>query len=78
MLPDCRNKPVQLPVVVVPPNPSTDRAPRMGWVQVLLPVMIYTAGPISGAHFNPLVTPVFMMARMQVRPSLQACHVVLS
>lgn len=35
-------------------------------VQVLLPVMIYTAGPISGAHFNPMVTSVFMMARMQV------------
>ena len=28
--------------------------------------MIYTAGPISGAHFNPMVTSVFMMARMQV------------
>ena len=35
-------------------------------MQVLLPVMIYTAGPISGAHFNPMVTSVFMMARMQV------------
>lgn len=35
-------------------------------VQVLLPVVIYTAGPISGAHFNPMVTSVFMMARMQV------------
>ena len=35
-------------------------------VQVLLPVMIYTAGPISGAHFNPMVTSVFVMARMQV------------
>jgi len=32
----------------------------------LLPVMIYTAGPISGAHFNPMVTSVFMMASMQV------------
>ena len=35
-------------------------------LQVLLPVMIFTAGPISGAHFNPMVTSVFMMARMQV------------
>ena len=35
-------------------------------MQVLLPVMIFTAGPISGAHFNPMVTSVFVMARMQV------------
>ena len=43
--------------------------------QVLLPVMIYTAGPISGAHFNPMVTAVFVMARMQVSPHLVLpCH----
>lgn len=35
-------------------------------MQVLLPMMIYTAGPISGAHFNPMVTSVFVMAKMQV------------
>lgn len=35
-------------------------------MQVLLPMMIYTAGPISGAHFNPMVTSVFVMARLQV------------
>ncbi len=48
-------------------------------VQVLLPVMIYTAGPISGAHFNPMVTSVFMMARMQVLlfTTLTASHFIL-
>jgi len=48
-------------------------------VQVLLPVMIYTAGPISGAHFNPMVTAVFMMARMQVLllTTLTAPHFIL-
>ena len=40
-------------------------------MQVLLPVMIFTAGPISGAHFNPMVTSVFVMARMQVMICLQ-------
>ncbi len=46
-------------------------------MQVLLPVMIYTAGPISGAHFNPMVTSVFMMARMQVLllTTLTASHI---
>lgn len=39
-------------------------------MQVLLPMMIYTAGPISGAHFNPMVTSVFVMARLQVSYSL--------
>ncbi len=48
-------------------------------VQVLLPVMIYTAGPISGAHFNPMVTSVFVMARMQVLllTTLTASHFIL-
>lgn len=51
-----------MPKVPSPPNTGADV------VQVLLPVVIYTAGPISGAHFNPMVTSVFMMARMQVLP----------
>lgn len=47
----------------------------MGAHMVLLPVMIYTAGPISGAHFNPMVTSVFMMARMQ-SVSSGVCYIV--
>ncbi|KAK9815773.1 hypothetical protein WJX72_009249 [[Myrmecia] bisecta] len=31
---------------------------------VLIPVMIYTAGPVSGAHFNPMVTATFMATRL--------------
>ena len=46
-------------------------------VQVLLPVMIYTAGPISGAHFNPMVTSVFMMARMQVHHLAPAVQIFI-
>ena len=52
-----------LPVMPKEPSPPNTGADV---VQVLLPVVIYTAGPISGAHFNPMVTSVFMMARMQV------------
>lgn len=35
-------------------------------LQVLLPIVIYTAGPISGAHFNPMVTSVFVATRLLV------------
>ncbi|KAA6417977.1 MAG: hypothetical protein FRX49_12059 [Trebouxia sp. A1-2] len=58
---------------------GSDAALTMGLIMgahlVLLPVMIYTAGPISGAHFNPMVTSVFMMARMQ-SVSSGVCYIV--
>ncbi|DBA90629.1 TPA: hypothetical protein ACH3X1_003857 [Trebouxia sp. C0004] len=58
---------------------GSDAALTMGLIMgahlVLLPVMIYTAGPISGAHFNPMVTSVFMMARMQ-SVSSGVCYII--
>ena len=42
-------------------TPTTDHC-----LQVLLPIVIYTAGPISGAHFNPMVTSVFVATRLLV------------
>ena len=35
-------------------------------MQVLLPLLIFTFGPISGAHFNPVVTVTFMAQRAMV------------
>lgn len=35
-------------------------------VQVLLPLLIFTFGPVSGAHFNPMVTATFMATRAMV------------
>lgn len=34
--------------------------------QVLLPLLIFTFGPVSGAHFNPMVTATFVATRMMV------------
>ena len=50
-------------------TPITDHC-----LQVLLPIVIYTAGPISGAHFNPMVTSVFVATRMLVSPFWTGLH----
>ncbi|KAL3145082.1 hypothetical protein ABBQ38_001694 [Trebouxia sp. C0009 RCD-2024] len=58
---------------------GSDAAMTMGLIMaahmVLLPMMIYTAGPISGAHFNPMVTSVFVMAKMQSLSS-GVCYII--
>lgn len=36
------------------------------WMQVLLPLLIFTFGPISGAHFNPMVTATFVATKAMV------------
>lgn len=38
--------------------------------QVILPLLIFTFGPISGAHFNPMVTSVFVATKRMVGSSL--------
>ena len=38
--------------------------------QVILPLLIFTFGPISGAHFNPMVTSVFVATKQMAGPSL--------
>ena len=38
--------------------------------QVILPLLIFTFGPISGAHFNPMVTSVFVATKQMVGSSL--------
>ena len=33
---------------------------------MILPLLIFTFGPISGAHFNPMVTSVFVATKQMV------------
>ena len=35
-------------------------------MQVVLPLLIYTFGPVSGAHFNPMVTATFVATKALV------------
>lgn len=35
-------------------------------LQVLLPLLIFTFGPVSGAHFNPMVTAAFVASKAMV------------
>lgn len=37
---------------------------------MILPLLIFTFGPISGAHFNPMVTSVFVATKQMVGSSL--------
>jgi len=37
-------------------------------VQVLLPLLIFSFGPVSGAHFNPMVTATFVATKAMVLP----------
>lgn len=37
--------------------------------QVILPLLIFTFGPISGAHFNPMVTACFVATKKMVCPA---------
>ena len=36
---------------------------------MILPLLIFTFGPISGAHFNPMVTACFVATKQMVRPA---------
>ena len=49
---------------------------RDTFAQVILPLLIFTFGPISGAHFNPMVTACFVATKQMVRP--QAPYPALS
>ena len=46
---------------------------RMRALQVILPLLIFTFGPISGAHFNPMVTSVFVATKQMVSALHQTC-----
>ena len=35
-------------------------------MQVILPLLIFTFGPVSGAHFNPVVTATFVVTKAMV------------
>lgn len=39
-------------------------------MQVILPLIIFTFGPVSGAHFNPMVTATFVATRAMVPSQL--------
>ena len=40
---------------------------------MILPLLIFTFGPISGAHFNPMVTSVFVATKHMVSALHQTC-----
>ena len=51
-------------------------------MQVILPVVIFAFGPISGAHFNPMITTVMVLTGLLVSsgfcnsPSRVPCELV--
>ena len=40
---------------------------------MILPLLIFTFGPISGAHFNPMVTSVFVATKQMVSALHRTC-----